>query len=213
MIMKMLLGVGTGLFMVCGAWYVGNYYIMNGMLALLAYIIGSIPSGFVVARMCGIEDIRSFGSGNIGATNVGRALGKKYFFVVFFADFLKSYLFLAMLNYRGVHEPILLLSAVGLLLGNCFSYVLDFQGGKGVATLVGIVAALFPAALLIFLLIWGIMLAVTKTVGISSVVACVTLPLSALLLKSDYLIVMYMIGAAVLIVYKHRSNIASYRAK
>src|SRR5581483_8545951 len=106
------------------------------------YLIGAIPCGYLIARACGINDIRNHGSGNTGATNVGRILGLKYFFLIFFLDCLKAYAVLAVLAHYGFEQSDLIIPALALLVGNAFPLFLRFRGGKGVATSVGILAAI-----------------------------------------------------------------------
>ena len=100
--------------------------------ALLAYLIGAIPTGYLIARLKGVRDIRQHGSGNIGATNVSRLLGIHYFFIIFFLDAGKAFLFM---NTIKPYFPIdyLYFFAGILLLGNTCSLFLRFRGGKGVA--------------------------------------------------------------------------------
>lgn len=141
-----------------------------------AYLIGSIPTGYLVAQWAGIADIRKHGSGNIGATNVARTLGIHFFFIVFFIDALKAFGYMRYMQ-SMTHDLLThYLLAVALLLGNIFSLFLEFRGGKGVATSVGIGLALMPSLFLYVLGIWLAILAMIKTVGIASVMGAIALP-------------------------------------
>jgi acyl phosphate:glycerol-3-phosphate acyltransferase len=154
--------------------------ILSSIIAAIgAYLIGSIPTGFLVAKLAGIADIRKHGSGNIGATNVARILGLHGFFIVLCIDALKAYGYVSLMQHLGAQEQCLAAIALLLLCGNIYSVFLEFRGGKGVATSVGIVAVLMPGVFLYILAIWFLILALTKTVGIASVVGSISLPLLA----------------------------------
>ena len=136
-----------------------------------AYIVGSVPTGFIVARLAGVSDIRQHGSGNIGATNVARILGKKFFALVLLLDAGKAYACLALLASLGASKEFLCLAALALLLGNSASIFLRFTGGKGVAVTVGSLLFLAPSIVLVALCVWFAILGLTRTVGFASVVA------------------------------------------
>ena len=113
---------------------------------IAAYIVGSIPSGYILGRLIKGIDIRQYGSGNIGASNVARILGMHYFLIVFFIDCCKAWATLALCAYMlPFHTPMILYALAGaLLVGNAYSVFLCFAGGKGVATVVGIIAFFYP---------------------------------------------------------------------
>ncbi len=162
-----------------------------GVLLPLAYLVGSIPVGLLVARARGI-DIRVHGSGNIGATNVGRVLGHKLGLMVFAIDLLKGALpTLAFGVLAGVmhHDRpwdlhlAQLAVACAAVLGHVFPVWLRFKGGKGVATGLGALLGTFPVLTLVgvgALVLWVISLRLTRMVGISSVIAGVSMPLLVL---------------------------------
>lgn len=154
------------------------------ILLLGAYVVGSIPSGWLVARLKGIENIRQHGSGNIGATNIARLLGTRYFLVVFFADFLKAFGYLWLLHIWSVPPGWSLICALALLLGNTKSIFLFFTGGKGVATSFGLLLAVQPYVLAVVVLVWVAVLLFTRTVGIASVCALFAAPLVAFLIRA-----------------------------
>jgi len=174
----------------------------------LAYLIGAIPTGYLIAKFKGIADIREHGSGNIGATNVSRVLGKKYFFLIFFLDAGKAYLFIHLIKpYFDVNH--LCLFAAILLFGNGCSIFLRGGGGKGVATLSGLLVALNTQAALILFGIWAILLYLIRTVGIASVGAVVWLPFIAYRLHNPPFF-LFSVFATMWIMQTHRSNIAAY---
>jgi glycerol-3-phosphate acyltransferase PlsY len=123
------------------------------ILIPIAYFVGAVPFGLIVGRMRGI-DVRTSGSGNIGATNVGRLLGKRYFFLVFFLDLLKSFVPMAIASWvvHRIPEPqrdwrlylVWLLVGFAAVLGHMFSVFLKFKGGKGVASSAGMMLGLAP---------------------------------------------------------------------
>jgi len=180
-------------------------------VAFLAYLVGAIPVGYIIARLKGIADIRKHGSGNIGATNVSRFLGLPYFFLIFFLDAGKAFLFLyCVAPYFSVTHCYFF--ACMLLIGNGYSPLLSGSGGKGVATLFGLVAAVCPAAVIVLLGMWLFVLLLTRTVGIASVVAVCSLPIYAVVIH-NYSLCRFFCFIALWIVWTHRSNIRAYWEK
>jgi glycerol-3-phosphate acyltransferase PlsY len=207
--------------------------------AAIAFLCGSIPFGLLIARAKGI-DIRKHGSGNIGATNVGRVLGRRYFFLCFALDFLKGFLptlvagilagIAGSLEIHPTDSWRWLAVMVAAVLGHIFSPWLKFKGGKGVATSLGALLAVFPHLTLpasSAFLVWLITLAITRYISASSIAAGISLPIFVTLwwyanTHSDwlgeqrailadfsdgwpYIIVSTILGA--LVIYTHRSNI------
>jgi glycerol-3-phosphate acyltransferase PlsY len=204
-------------------------------LALLvpaAYLLGSVPFGLLVGLAKGV-DVRDAGSGNIGATNVGRLLGKRFFFVVFILDLLKGLLpMLAaslILRRRGT-EPDATLYALWLLVGfaaivgHMFSVFLKFKGGKGVATSAGVILGLYPYFTipgLIAMAVWSVAFALWRYISLASILAACAFPLAYLavglatgwpVLKDQLPLLLFALLVAGLIVYRHRSNIARLRS-
>ncbi|MDR3550224.1 MAG: glycerol-3-phosphate acyltransferase [Candidatus Babeliales bacterium] len=181
------------------------------LLIFMAYVIGSIPSGLLIARMCGVNDIRAHGSGNIGATNVSRVLGYKFFIIVLLADSLKAFGYLKLLEWSGFSISTLIACAAALFLGNGVSLFLKFRGGKGVATLIGILAAMAPWTLVYGLAVWSAVFALTKTVGVASIAALCALPFVMLLIpQSSVMLVILACWMSILGVFFHRDNIKAY---
>lgn len=178
------------------------------IIGLLAYLIGAIPTGYFIAKLNGIADIRAHGSGNIGATNVSRFLGKHYFFIIFFLDAGKAFLFLHSIKNCFDYNHLCLFAAI-LLFGNGYSIFLQGSGGKGVATVCGLIASLYPVALVPLFIIWLLTLFITKTVGIASVIATVCLPLYAYIIQNNAFF-LFSLCAATLIMWKHKSNLRAY---
>lgn len=185
--------------------------LLEMLLVFIAYIIGSIPSGLLIARMCGINDIRAHGSGNIGATNVSRVLGYKFFIIVLLADSFRAYGYLKLLEWFGFQMPILAACAAALFFGNGVSLFLKFRGGKGVATLIGILAAMAPWALVYGLVVWSAVFAFTQTVGVASVVALLALPFIMLLVpNTSTMLVVLACWMSALGIFFHRDNIRAF---
>jgi len=184
------------------------------LIALMAYLLGSIPTGFLVAKARGV-DIRTLGSGNIGATNVLRHLGKKAGGFVLFMDALKGWCAVALAT-RFVHllfpssslmEPLQLCAGVCAILGHNYTCWLYFKGGKGIATSAGVLLALVPWSLLIILAVWVIVFGLTRFVSLASICASAALPVAAWITGESLTIIAITAGLAVLAIGKHRANI------
>jgi glycerol-3-phosphate acyltransferase PlsY len=185
--------------------------------ALAAYLLGSIPTGFLVAKARGL-DIRSVGSGNIGATNVFRHLGVPAGVLVLLADAAKGWLAVAVAArlisgwwFPGggteTREWPAICAGFSAILGHNYTCWLYFKGGKGIATSAGVLAALAPRALLIILGVWIAVFALGRFVSLASIAASVALPLAAWLTTRDSALTAATGVMTVLAVYKHRANI------
>ena len=193
-------------------------------VTLLGYLFGSFPPGYFAGRMSGV-DIRSVGSGNIGATNVLRVLGKRWGYAVFFMDAFKGFaavrltLFIAhRLPFAQPYaEYFAILAAVSCVAGHSFPVWLRFKGGKGVATSAGALFGLMPLAVVIVLLIWIIVFEITRYVSVASVIAASFLPIVVALFMRWKMIesVGFLYLAAVmtlLVIWRHRSNFSRLRS-
>ena len=189
------------------------------IVSLVSYLIGSVPSGFLIGKLAGI-DIRQHGSGNIGATNVTRVLGKRFGYPVFLADFFKglSAIILAPIIGRAFassHSAELLqvLAGACAVLGNAFPVWLRFRGGKGVATSAGIFFGLTPAAAIVAIVVWVAIFYATRYVSVASLTAAVSLPLAIFgigrITGTPRSLVLYVsIGLAIMVFLRHRSNLS-----
>lgn len=188
------------------------------LLLLAAYLLGSIPTGFLVAKARGV-DIRKVGSGNIGATNVFRAVGKTLGVLVLLGDGLKGYLactwgcdlVLAALRALGLPtpaaEPARIVSGIGAVLGHNFTCWLRFRGGKGVATSAGVFAALAPGPLLLAVGVWVVLFLITRYVSVASIGAAVALPTATWLMQTNLLLSGITTALGVLAIARHHANI------
>jgi len=190
---------------------------LTGVL-LGSYLLGSIPFGYVAGKIRGI-DIRKIGSGNIGATNVVRVLGKRYGYSVFFLDFLKGFgaVKISMSIATDARpewaspEIFGIFAAIASVIGHSFPVWLKFRGGKGVATSAGALFGLIPLAALIGVVIWVLIFWFTRYVSVASVVAAATLPLVILIMTRLNQIhgnsLFYSsLGLAAVVMWRHRSN-------
>ena len=187
------------------------------LAVLIAYLLGSVPTGFLVAKARGI-DIRTVGSGNIGATNVFRILGKPAGIFVLLADAAKGWLavFVVANLVPGWFYPAAGLTArewfaicagVAAILGHNYTCWLYFKGGKGIATSAGVLVALVPVALLIILGIWIVVFAFSRYVSLASICAAFALPFAAWRLDKSPTIIVVTAALAALAIYKHKANI------
>jgi len=185
--------------------------------ALAAYLIGSFPSGYLAGRAHGV-DLRKEGSGNIGATNALRVLGKKTGYVVFAADIFKGWLavmaafLIGWLAAPAQIIPFGVLGAICGMVGHVFPVWLGFQGGKGISTSGGVMLALFPIEVFLFgLAAWLVLFFVTRYVSVASLAAALALPVgSAIMLafgKCDWLRVGIATLMCILAVWRHKENI------
>jgi len=180
-----------------------------------AYLLGSIPTGYLVAKAKGV-DIRTVGSGNIGATNVFRFLGKPAGIFVLVFDGLKGFAACAWLvdsairffSVAPVEEVYLrLIGGLAVVIGHNYTCWLRFKGGKGIATSAGVLAGIVPWALLIILSLWIIFFALTRYVSVGSLVASFTLPFATWFFYGDRTLTIVTGAMSALAIYKHKGNI------
>ena len=180
------------------------------LVCIVAYIIGSIPTGFIIVKLFKNQDIRTIGSGSTGATNVKRVMGTKWFFIVMLLDAFKGALPVVLANYffGTVHLGIYpVVAAVAVILGHSKSVFLKFTGGKSVASGVGTILALSWQVGLVTALIWGILTYFSKYVSVGSIIALALSPLLMYLFNKPMGYVLYCLVGAVYIIYLHRENI------
>ena len=175
-----------------------------------SYLIGSIPTGYIIVKLFTGQDIRTVGSGSTGATNVKRVMGKKWFFVVMLLDALKGALPVVLTalfgaDFAGGLLPVL--AAICVILGHSKSVFLNFTGGKSVASGVGTLLALDWQAGLIIAAVWGVVTWVSRYVSLGSVVALALSPLIMWFLNAPPAYIVYAVIAAIYVIYLHRENI------
>lgn len=180
-------------------------------VVLTAYIIGSIPTGYIIVKAFTGQDIRTIGSGSTGATNVKRVMGKKWFFITLLLDAFKGALpvVLAALfakTFTGI-GLLPVLAAVAVILGHSKSVFLKFTGGKSVASGVGTILALNWQVGLIIALIWSVVTFCTRYVSVGSIVALAISPFLMWAFKAPAAYIAYCALGALYIIWLHRSNI------
>ena len=179
-------------------------YLLTGVIA---YLVGSIPSGLILGKLFWHRDLRKYGSHNIGATNAWRTLGKVPGIIVFLAD-----------SFKGQAGVLLGLSLVGTplaaviggllaIVGHSFSLFLRFHGGKGVATSLGVLTMLMGNVTLIVFVLWFTIVYMTRYVSLGSVVAGVLTPILAALFAYPMEYIVFTVIAALLVIVRHRENI------
>jgi len=193
-------------------------------IILAGYLLGSIPVGFIIAKLAGV-DIRKVGSGNIGATNVLRTLGKHYGYPVFLLDFLKglgAVKLSILINHLAGSEPgraemAGVIGGIFSVIGHSYPVWLGFKGGKGVATSGGVVFGLMPLAALIGGGVWIGMFLATGYVSLSSIIAALSVPVSLAVMWSigyvhgPILLLYFSLGIAAIVIIRHRSNLSRLR--
>ena len=180
-------------------------------VVISAYIIGSIPTGYIIVKVFTGEDIRTIGSGSTGATNVKRVMGKKWFFITLLLDAFKGALpvVLAALfakTFTGI-GLLPVLAAVAVILGHSKSIFLKFTGGKSVASGVGTILALNWQVGLIIAAIWAVITFFTRYVSVGSIIALALSPFIMWAFKAPVAYIWYCALGALYIIYLHRSNI------
>jgi glycerol-3-phosphate acyltransferase PlsY len=203
-------------FATSGAWFGGVALMTTKRRRRLAtrvaplaagYLIGSIPAGYVVARLGGIEDIRRVGSGNIGATNVLRTLGWKYGLVVLGLDAAKGILGALVMRWAGGGPVAQTLGGLSAFVGHLWPFTLGFKGGRGVATGFGLMTVLDPPAGLVGAGVFVAVVASTRYVSLGSMSAACLAVLTLLLRRRPVGQVLLCALGAVAIVWRHRPNI------
>jgi len=187
------------------------------LIALGAFLLGSIPTGYLVARAKGI-DIRKHGSGNIGATNVFRTLGKPLGIFVFLVDALKGFaaVWLAA-QFSDGSDWAGIVAAVAVIAGHNYTPWLGFKGGKGIATSAGVLLALMPWAVLAIAVVWVLVFKISRYVSLASICAAAALPVAVGLLwfsgcGGNGPLLAFSLAISALAIWRHRTNIQRLRA-
>jgi glycerol-3-phosphate acyltransferase PlsY len=182
-----------------------------------AYFMGAIPTGYLIVKAKKGTDIRKIGSGNIGATNVKRVLGMKWFLIVLVIDALKGFVpvMAAALIFGDKYSYVAVIAGLAAILGHTFTIFLNFKGGKGVATSLGVFLALAPLSLLTSMVVFVILLIFFGYISLGSIAAAAMLPIFVYIYGEGncsaagcfYLIQVLAIAGSIFIIYKHKDNI------
>jgi glycerol-3-phosphate acyltransferase PlsY len=184
-------------------------------VVIVSYILGSTPSGYLAGKARGI-DVRKVGSGNIGATNVFRVLGKTAGAVVLLGDAFKGFVAARFVPLLAAHifvnscaprENLALAAGVAAILGHNYSFWLRFKGGKGIATSAGVVMAWAPEACLTALALWAVVFFASRYVSLASICAALILPFAVWFWNGSITMTCVMTALSLLAIYKHKGNI------
>jgi len=185
-------------------------YLVPVIAGVLAYLIGGLPFGYWIVRLSSGKDIRTMGSGNIGATNVHRTLGRKAGIVVLLLDICKGFFAVWIADVLTHGDPLALaLAALAVMLGHCYPVFLRFRGGKAVACFIGAFIYLEPLALALTAAIFFLVVGLSRYISMGSMVGAISFPLIVWRISHPPLpILIASIVAALLIVYRHKANIS-----
>lgn len=188
--------------------------IIGIVVVIIAYLIGSFPTGYILVKLLKKQDIREIGSGSTGATNVKRVLGKRGFFTVMVLDALKGAIPVFLAQYTeakyGISTTLHLLpifASVAVIFGHSKSIFLKFTGGKSVATTAGTLIALNYWVAIIGFTIWAIISYTTKYISLASIIVMVLMPIAMYLFKESLATLIYCLIIAIYVIYLHRENI------
>ena len=199
---------------ITGTFAFGHSIARYGILILLSYLIGAIPFGYITGKLWKGIDVREHGSGNIGFTNVLRVVGTVPGFIVMILDISKGVVAVVGIAKLGeINLTVLpVLCGIAAIIGHNWTIYLDFKGGKGIDTTIGVFIALNPIATLVSLVVWAIAVKITRYVSLGSILFVICLPIAIFLINlvsKQYIttVLVAAIFAMVFAVYKHRSNI------
>jgi len=176
------------------------------VLVLLAYLLGSVPTGYVLGSFAGI-DVRKAGSGNVGATNVARVVGLRHGILTLIGDVAKGFIPVVVALQLGLSSAATGLVGIAAFLGHLYSAFLKFQGGKGVATALGIFLAVSPAATLVLLVVFALVVLTSRFVSLGSMIAAACAPVVLWFLSYPPVLIAMSAFLASMITLRHRSNI------
>lgn len=181
---------------------------MTALAGVLGFALGSLPTGFLLVAALGRGDVREVGSGNIGATNVGRVLGPAGWTATLLLDAGKGAAAVAAAGWFWSGDPAALAAAgFGAILGHCFTPWLAFRGGKGVATMLGTFLMLAPGAVLPVVAVFVVVAGLSKMVSLASLLGALTLPVAAWALGAAPPVVAAAAATTALVFYRHRTNV------
>ncbi|SHE37635.1 glycerol-3-phosphate acyltransferase PlsY [Caldanaerobius fijiensis DSM 17918] len=184
---------------------------MNVLLIIIAlissYVIGGFNSAYYIGKLWGIDDIRKYGSGNPGTTNVLRILGKTAALLTLLFDVAKGVVavLLGLLLFKS--SGVAILCGIAVILGHNYPIQLGFKGGKGIATSIGVIFLLSPVAAIYSLLIGIIVIIITKYVSLGSIVGSILFPIFVAIFHGSWQYVLFGVVMALMAVYRHRANI------
>lgn len=176
------------------------------LLLGIGYVLGSIPFSYIVSKRVAGIDIREHGSGNAGATNVIRTLGKKTGILAFIGDFMKG-LVAAIVGHLILGENGAVVCGGAAVVGHCYPFTLGFKGGKGVAATVGMIMGVNPIIGLILVAFQFIVIKVTGYMGLASILSAAMFPVVSYLMGMNTLFVSAAVAIGLFVIYRHRANL------
>jgi acyl phosphate:glycerol-3-phosphate acyltransferase len=176
------------------------------LLILFGYLLGSVPVGFILGLRSGI-DVRETGSGNFGATNVARVVGKRQGILTLIADTAKGFLPVILAMQLGASLAATILVGMAAFIGHVYPIFLKFKGGKGVATALGVFLAIAPLATLVLIALFAVTVLATRIVSLSSILSAVAAPIIFWLFSYPPLVIGMAAFIALAITWRHQSNI------
>jgi len=181
---------------------------IESLMIIICYLIGSMPFGYIVAKVVKKIDIRDYGSGNIGATNAFRVLGPWLASLVLIGDLLKGFLAIVLFYQLNIDSLfVIILGGLAVIGGHDWSIFLKFKGGKGIATTYGVFLALNPKIALLSALIWLIVIALTRYASLASILSLSVLVVLMLWFRQPQEYIIFSIIILALALYRHRGNI------
>lgn len=175
------------------------------LAVLISYLLGSIPVGYIICRVIKGIDIRTVGSGNIGATNVARAVGKKWGIITLILDILKGFLAVTIVGEQA--ELSRIACALAVIGGHNWTIFLKFRGGKGVATTAGALSGLVPAVFLSSFCVWFVVFIIWRYISLASIIAGISLPIFLALYREPKIYLGLGVVIALVGVIRHKENI------
>jgi glycerol-3-phosphate acyltransferase PlsY len=180
--------------------------VLTFLLTIFAYLVGSVPSGFILGRLAGV-DVRDAGSGNIGATNVARVLGKGLGLLTLLADTAKGFAPVYISQRLEINDTALALVAIAAVLGHLYPLFLKFHGGKGVATAFGALLALAPLGTAVMALAFAVAVFCSRTVSLGSIAAALAAPISLWAFSYSVELVALGVFLGAMVILRHRDNV------
>jgi len=181
---------------------------MTAGILILSYLLGSIPNGLIFGKLIWKKDLRRFGSGNIGATNAWRVIGKQAGILIFLLDFLKGALSVVLAKVFVGSALVMVAAGLLAILGHTFSIFLKMRGGKGVATGLGVIAMMMPKVTAIVFVTWLAIFLVTRYVSVASIIAAALTPILAIIFAEPIEFIILSLLAAAFIIFRHKENIS-----
>jgi acyl phosphate:glycerol-3-phosphate acyltransferase len=179
---------------------------MELVFVVFAYLLGSVPSGYVLGKLAGV-DVRKTGSGNVGATNVARVVGKRQGVLTLLFDMAKGLLPVVLGRKMDLGTTAIAITGIAAFIGHLYPVYLRFKGGKGVATALGVLLALAPLATAVLSLVFTIVVGCSRIVSLGSIVAAAAVPVTLWVLSYPPPLVGVGAFLGAMIIWRHRSNI------